>query len=218
MSAATFEMVVGNRGLAEDVTGFQTVGRAARLVLVEGINAEIARQQERWRSADLLFEAMVFDVGVMEAGVEEVAAVNVFQGPHKSLQQSPLTRFPNISVTAYAVRPAPGNDQWDRADLVEVGLLMEVMVKSDPIVGSDDLFAESVAHQRAERTAEAALVVIRDSVNLLGSVLSITQPRGGLVNSSWTRDSGGGKGPKYVLHGSRFQYALPRPMTIHQDR
>lgn len=215
--SALSDMVVGNRGLAEDVTGFQTVGRAARLVLVDGINDEIDRQQERWRSADALLEAYGLDVGVSAAGLDHVDPRNVFQGPHKSLAQSPLDRFPNVSVTAYAVRPAPGNDQADRYDLVEVGLLVEVMVVSGAIVGGDDLFAESVAHQRAERTAEAALVVIRASRNLMGSVLGVTQPRGGLMNQSWTRDSGGGKGPKYVLHGSRFQYALPCPMTINRS-
>lgn len=212
----SYDMVVGNRPLMEDLTGFQTVGRATRLVLIDGLNAEIDRQQERWRSADAAFELAGNDVGVRQAGIEHVPATNIFQGPHKSLAASPLTRFPNVSLTAYAIRPAPGNAEADRFDVVEVGLLVEIMVKAGPLPsGADDLLWESIAHQRIERTAEAVLTVIRNSVNLMGSTTFITVPRGGLMNSSWSRDSGGGKGPKYVLHGARFQYALPRPMLNH---
>jgi hypothetical protein len=208
------EMLIGNRGLIEDLTGFEIVGRAARIVLIDGINSEISRQQERWKQADLEFEAAGYDVGIRAKGLENISSNNIFQGPHKSLSQSTLDRFPNISVIAYASRPGTGNTQFDQMDLVEISVIVEMIVKAGPVVEGQELFYESVAHRRIERTTEAVLTVIRRSRNLLGTVNTVTQPRGGIVNSTWIRDTQDGQGDLYVLHASRFQYALNRQSSI----
>lgn len=207
-------MLVANRGPVEDLTGFEIVGRAARLVLIDGLDDEIDRQQERWRMSDAEFEAAGHDVGIRAEGVEHVSATNIFQGPHKSLAQSPMDRFPNVSVTAYASRPGPGNIESDRIDVVAISLMVETVVRAGPVVEGRELFFESLAHRRIERTTEAVLAVIRRSRNLLGAVAAVTQPRGGIVNTTWVRDSADGQGPLYVLHGSRFQYELVRPASI----
>lgn len=208
-------MLIANRGPVEPVHGFEVVGRAARLVVSEGINGEIDRLQERWRMPDEEFEAAGLDVGVRAAGLEHVGPANVFQGPHKSLVTSPITRFPNVSMTAYATRPSAQNATNDRIDVPELSLLVELMVKAGPVVAGDELLYESIVHRRVERTAEALIATIAKSGNFLGTVDYISLPRGGIVNASWTRneESEGETGATYLLHGARFVYALTRRVS-----
>ncbi len=212
MTSALAQMLVANRGPIENLVGFEVVGRAARLVLVDGLNDEIDRVQARWATADAAFEAAGHDVGIFAEGVDHVEAFNVLQGPHKSLMStSPVDRFPSVCVTGYAVRPGPGDPANDVHRVVEVSMLVELFVIAGPVdeVG-DMLFCESLVHRRVERTSEAVLAVIGRSRNLLGTVLSIGDPRGGIVNGSWTKKTPGGAEKTYVLHGARFQYAPTR--------
>ena len=209
-------MLVANRGPLEDLAGFEVVGRATRLVLIDSLNDQIDAAQERWGAADAIFEAAGNDVGIAVQGIEHVPIINVFQGPHKSLLTSTVDRFPNVSVTAYAVRPGAGDAQNDIHRNVEISLLVELMVRAGPVASAtksgigDSLFCESLAHRRVERTSEAVLKAIGASQNLLGAVLRITEPRGGIVNTSWVKATEGGNEQSYVLHGARFQYSLQR--------
>lgn len=205
------QMLVANRGPLEDLVGFEVVSRAARLVLIDSVNDEIDRVQERWRAADLLFEEDGNDAGIAALGLDHISSDNIFQGPHKSLLGSPISRFPNVSVTGYAVRPGAGDALNDVHRNVEVSLLVEMIVVAGPIgeIG-DDLFCESLAHRRIERTSEAVLAAIGRSQNLLGTVITIGQARGGIVNASWIKRTDGGNEQAYVLHGARFQYAPQR--------
>jgi len=210
------EMIIANRGPIEPLQGFEAVGRAVRLVLAGGLNDEIDRQQQRWLQADELFETAGFDAGLRAAGIDHVATDNIFGGPHKSLVASPLGRFPNVSVTAYAARAAPSNSLNDRMKAIEVTMLVETMVYAGPRTDDNALFVESLVHRRIERTSEAVIACIERSRTLLGTVDHVPQPSGGLVNASWTRteDTEGASGAIYVLHGSRFQYALTRRVAI----
>lgn len=213
---ASAQMLVANRGPLEDLVGFEVVGRAARLVLIDGLNDEIDAVQVRWAAADEAFEAAGHDVGVTAEGVDHVEDANVFQAPHKSLMSmAPIDRFPNVNVTGYSVRPGPGDSANDRARSVEVGLIVELYVIAGPVgtgVGrvGDMLFCQTLVHRRVERTAEAVVATIGRSENLLGTVLPFGDPRGGIVSSSWTKKTPGGAEQTYVLHGARFQYALQR--------
>lgn len=211
---ALADMVIPGRGPFGALQGFESVGRAARLVIADGIEDAIERVQAMWLIADELLEDYGMDAGVREADVESIETVNVFQGPHKSLAASPITRFPNVSVTAYATRPSALDARQDHMDVAELSLLVEVMVKAGPIE-DDPLFIESLVHRRIERTSEAVLMVLRESGTLLGTVDRVGQPRGGIVNQSWTRNEAreGETGKTYVLHGSRFTYALTRRIS-----
>jgi len=208
-------MVIPGRGPADTMHGFPSVGRAARLVVANGINGEIDRVQRAWLRADQEFEDAGFDVGVRDAGVEYVESVNVFGGPHKSLVASPIDRFPNVSVTAYATRPSPRNAADDSYDVPELSLLVELMVKAGPMTADNALLVESIIHTRVERTSEALLATIAKSQTLYGTVDLISPPRGGIVNASWTRNenSEGETGATYILHGARFVYALTRRVS-----
>ncbi len=214
----TFDMLVANRGPIEDLVGFEVVGRAARLVIIDGVNAQIDAVQERWAAADDVFEAAGHDAGIVAEGVEHVSPENVFQGPHKSLLTSPISRFPNVTVSAYATRPGSGNPQNDVHRTLEISLLVELMVAAGPVDARGQLFFETLAHRRVERTSEAVLKTIGASQNLLGTVNPVGDPRGGIVNSSWTKKSDGGREEIHVLHGARFQYALTRYAARYQAR
>jgi hypothetical protein len=208
-------MVVPGRGPADAMHGFPSITRGARLVVGESINTEINRIQRIWLRADEAFEAAGYDVGVNDAGIENIEVSNVFGGPHKSLVASPIDRFPNVSVTAYATRPSGQDAQSDRIDVPELSLIVELMVRAGPRTVDNALLIESIVHRRVERTTEALLATISKSRNLYGTVDSISEPRGGIVNASWTRneDSEGEAGATYVLHGARFVYALIRRVS-----
>lgn len=209
------ESLIANRGPIEPLHGFEVVGRAARLIVADGINDEIDRLQQRWFVADMDFEDQGFDIGVRDAGLEHIDVGNVFQGPHKSLAASPITRFPNVSVTCYATRPSGQNALNDHMDVPELSLLMEVMVKAGPVPVGEELLYDQILHRRVERTSEAAIAVLARSRDLLATVDAISQPRGGIVNASWTRSESmeGETGANYVLQGTRFTYALIRRVS-----
>lgn len=207
-------MIIANRGPIEDLYGFEVVRRAAQIVLIGELDAEITYQQERWRAADQELEAAGIDVGVLAQGIEYVAKENIIGGTHKSLINSPMNFFPNVSVNAFAIRPGPGDEQFDHGEVVEVTLLVEVTVKAGPVKRGEERLHLALVHRRIERTSEAVLRTIADSGNLLGAVDSITHPRGGISASSWSRDEGEGRGATYMLHGSRFTYALTRRKSI----
>lgn len=213
MSAA--EALIANRGPIEPLHGFEVIGRAARLVMADGINDEIDRLQQRWFVADMEFEDLGFDSGVREAGIEHIDVGNVFQGPHKSLAASPITRFPNVSLTCYATRPSGQNALNDHMDVPELNLLVEVMVKAGPVTTGDELLYDQILHRRVERTSEAVIAVLARSRDLFATVDSISQPRGGIVNASWTRSESteGEMGGTYVMQGTRFTYTLIRRVS-----
>ncbi len=215
---ALAQALIANRGPIEDLVGFELVARAARLVLIDGVNAQIDTLQERWMAADEVFEAAGHDVGIAVEGIEHISTENVFQGPHKSLLASPISRFPNLTVSAYASRPGTGNPQNDVHRTLEISLLVELMIAAGPVDARGQLFFETLAHRRVERTTEAVLKTIGASQNLLGTVNPIGEPRGGIVNSSWTKKSEGGREEIHVLHGARFQYALTRYAARYQAR
>jgi hypothetical protein len=95
-------------------------------------------------------------------------------------------------------------------DVPEITLLVELMVKAGPVVAGQELLIASIIDRRILRTSEALLATIAKSKNLYNTVDRVTQPRGGIVNASWTRneDTEGEAGATYMLHGSRFTYAL----------
>lgn len=217
----TYDMLIANRGPIEDLVGLEVVGRAARLVLIENLNDEIDRVQERWSAADAVFEDAGHDVGVTALGVEYIEDLNVFQGPHKSLMAAPMTRFPNVSVTGYATRPGPGDQLQGVHRLLEVSLLAEICVAAgpvdDPDVG-DSLFCETLVHRRIERTSEAVLATLGRRQDMLGTINRLGEPRGGIVNQSWTKKTAGGASQTFILHGARFQYAPTRLSARYESR
>lgn len=212
-AVTTLEALVANRGQLETMIGFEPVSRAARLVLYEGLNAEIASQQSRWMAADLELDRLGLDPGVGQVTVDPVPTANIFEGPHKSLVDSPIGRFPNISVMAYMTVPSP--EQFDQFDTHDLTLFVESMAIAGPVVSGAETAYETIVHRRIQRMTEAAAAVIRRSGTLLGTVNPIQMPpRGGVGNASWLRPKEKGAGVRHVWQGSRLQYTLQRHAAI----
>jgi hypothetical protein len=208
-----FEALIGNRDFPEVLLGFEPISRAARLVLLEGLNAEIDAQAERWAQADLALQSLGLDPGVGQVEVEHIAPGNIFEGSHKSLLTSPKERFPNVSVAAYMV--VPSAEQFDQIDQLDLTLFAESMVIAGPVTDDQEVAFETIVHRRAQRMTEAVAAVLRRSGNLLGTVNPIQMPpRGGVGNASWLRKEKSGAGPRYLIQGSRLQYTLQRHAAL----
>lgn len=194
--------------------GFELVGRAVRLLLLDGLNDEIDAQSRRWQSADSALQALGADEGVGQVDVPHVAPQNFHEGPHKSLIEAPPEMFPNVSVMAYAAVPA-AQRSFDQVDSSEITLFVECMAISGPVSDGLEVAHESIVHRRIQRMTEAAGIVIERDRSLLGTVQALrTPPRGGVGNSSWLRPQKGGSGQKYIWHGSRLQYTVTRHHAI----
>lgn len=213
MSIAAFDALVANRGQLEMLIGFEPTSRAARLVLYENLDAEIDRQQARWLEADLELQRLGLDPGVGQVEVDRVPAANLFEGPHKSLLESPVERFPNVSVAAYMT--VPSAEQFDQFDTNDLTLFVESMAIAGPVGEGQEVVYETIVHRRIQRMTEAVAAVIRQSGTLLGTVNPIQMPpRGGVGNASWLRPKEKGAGPRYIWQGSRLQYTLQRHAAI----
>lgn len=202
------DALIGNRGLLEELIGFEPVTRAARLLLVRDLNDEIARQAERWGQEDLAVQSLGLDPGVGQVDVEAVADENFHEGPHISFLMAPPERFPNVSVMAYMTAPA-GSQLLDRADTSDLTLFVDTMVKAGPVPSGQETAFETIVHRRIQRTTEAVNNVIQRDPMLLGTVLGHGPPRGGIGQQAWVRNDGTSP-TRYLWHGSRLQYTLQR--------
>lgn len=209
---ALADALIGNRGLLEAGIGFEPVTRAARLVLFDQLDDEVARVEEQWHAADLSLQGLGLDPGVGQVDLERVPVENLHEGPHVSFLMSPPERFPNVSVMAYLVTPAT-SQLLDTADTGDVLLKVETMVKAGPVAADDSNLTgiETIVHRRIERTTEAVNNVIRRNTTMLGTTLpQQLPPRGGIGQQAWVRGQNKGTGPRYLWHGSVLQYTLQR--------
>lgn len=216
-TAEAYEAIVGNRPFLESMIGWEPVGRAARLVLLQNLNDEIARQQELWTAADTALDQLGLDPGVGVVAVTPVPTGNFHEGPHKSLIEGGPEMFPNVSVMAYVTIPS-ASQMFDQADSSDLTLFVETMAIAGPVTadGSNKTAIETIAHRRIQRMTEAVNNVIRTSANLLGAVLPIQgQPRGGIGSASVLKSTQAGKGPQHIWHGSRLQYTLQRNASFN---
>lgn len=201
--------LTGNRGLLEDQIGFETIGRASRLVLAMGVNDHISKQAERWGQEDLALQSLGFDPGVGQIEVQPVPIPHIHEGPHKSILEMPPEGFPCITTSAYV--SVPSGEQFDQIDSSDITLFVETYVIAGPVPDGMDTAYETIVHRRIQRTTEAVHAALRNNMTLLGTVNPMAQPpRGGIGDSSWMRRQEGGSGPRNLLHGSRLQYTLQR--------
>jgi hypothetical protein len=203
------QALTGNRGLLEDQIGFETIGRAARLVLAQGVNEQIVKQSDRWGMEDLALQAMGMDPGVGQVDIDEVPIGHIHEGPHQSILLAPPEAFPCISVMAYV--SVPSGEQFDQIDQSDITLFVETYCLAGPVPDGSDTAYETIVHRRIQRTTEAVHATLKSSPSLLGTTHPMSlPPRGGIGNASWLSRGDGGTGPRYLRHGSRLQYTLQR--------
>lgn len=204
---------IGGQGFLDASVGFEQIGRACRLALAGGLNDEIDRQKARWDEADLVLQQLGFDEGVGQIDIDHVEDANLFEGPHKSLADSPVEMFPNVSVMAYMAVPSPFQlDQTMRSDIT---LFVESMAIAGPVPDGQEVAFETIVHRKIQRMTEAVAIVIKRSGNLLGTVEPIAAPpRGGIGTPTWLKGANKGSGPRHLWHGSRLQYTLQRQAAL----
>lgn len=215
MTAVAYHALIGNRGLTQSLIGFEPATRAMRLVLAQDLNAEIDRQSQSWYAADLELQALGFDAGVGQVDVEHVDAAHLHEGPHLSFLKAPPEAFPNVSVMAYLVVPAPTSAFGDQVDSSQLTLSVESMVKAGPIGEGLDTAFETIVHRRIQRMTEAVNAVMRRNPTLLGVVAPIQEPaRGGIGQHSVIKREEKGAGPRFIWQGSRLEYTAQRASTF----
>lgn len=211
--ADAFEALVGNRYLPEPGIGFEPLGRAARLVLLQGLNDQIDHQRDRWLAADLKMDTLGLDPGVGQTELPHVEPANLHEGPHESILAAGPGRFPNVSVMAYAT--VPSAFQLDQLDSSDLTLFAESFAMAGPVPEGSETIFETVVHRRIQRLTEAVHATLRSSMGLLGATLPMQQaPRGGVGSSSFLKSSSK-SGPRYLIHGSRLQYTLQRTAALN---
>lgn len=203
------DMHIANRGLLEDQIGFETIGRAAQILLFERLNENILHEQERWRLEDIRFQELGLTPGIGDIDLELVEPENFHEGPHKSVLEAPPDAFPCISVMAYYMQQDA--EQWDQFDSYGMRLYVETLVKAGPVPEDAEISYETIVHRRIQRTTEAVHATFMSDRKLRGTVNDLsTQPRGGIADSSWVRRESKGQGPRYLWQGSRLEYSLQR--------
>lgn len=202
------DALAGNRETLEASIGFEPVGRAVSLLLLQRLNPAILVEDERWRAADSAWQQITGStVGQIE--VPQVPAANIHDGPRRSLIDAPVSAFPNVSVMAYMT--VPSVSQFDQLDSSDITLFVEALQISGPAVEGSEVDHEAIVHRRIQRTTEAIKNVIEGDPTLLGTVHALSSPpRGGIGNSSWVNRTDDGAGARYIRHGSRLQYTATR--------
>lgn len=199
---------IGGVGMIGDTIGFEQIGRAARLLLVERLNDAMAEQEEKWLREDLALQELGLDPGVGQVEIETIPVDHFHEGPHKSFIDAPAEAFPNVSVMAYMTVPSP--EQFDQHETVDITLFVETMVKAGPVPDGQETAFETIVHRRIQRTTEAVHSVIWNDKSLLGTVNPIRQmPKGGIGNQSWVRKQQTSSA-RHMWHGSRLQYTTDR--------
>lgn len=191
--------------------GFEIGTRAAQLILLEGVNDELAAQEELWAGSDLALQELLGG-GPGQTDLERFETTAFHAGPHKSFLKAPPAAFPNVSVMAYYTQPEAV--QFDQIDNMQLRLYVEVICKAGPISSegsTEHSDFETIVHRRIERTTEAVHAVLRRDPTLRGTVLPTeVPPRGGIGDQSWVRREEKGSGPRYLMQGSRLEYTLQR--------
>jgi hypothetical protein len=212
--SALFQATLGGLHMPDSSIGFEPIGRAVRLLLSRDLEDELARQESKWRDADLHLQSLGFDPGVGQVDLEPIPNGHLHEGSHESLLEATASAFPNVSMMAYQHVPTVAN-LFDQLYTYDVTLYVETMVKSGPVAPGTEVAHETIVHRRIQRTTEAVHNVIKGDATLLGTVLPQQAPcRGWIGRVSWIKNDGAGEtGQRVLWHGSRLQYTLQRAST-----
>jgi hypothetical protein len=203
------QALIDNRSHLESDIGFEAISRAARLVLFQGLNDELDRQSDRWKTGDSAMQSLGFDPGVGQIGLDHVLPEHLHEGPHESLLTAPVTSFPNVCITAYL--SSPSGEQFDQYDTSDVTMSLESFVIAGPVADGHQIAFETLVHGKIMRTTEAVKRTIAMSGTLMNTVLPIQlPPTVGLTRASWLRSEKDGQGAGYLIQGSRVQYTMQR--------
>lgn len=169
--------------------GLEQIARAAFLVLLDGLNAEL----ELWEAAMVPYDRELDEARgrqFVAVELERVERDNFHLGHIPSLivdsqgRAPALDAWPAISVMAYRSSPSAGNALWDHGDSYRDSLYVESIVKAGPDDGTGRM--AEVCDKRIWRTVEAVNNVLMRDRTLGGVVQGVEDPTA-IVSEVFTR-------------------------------
>lgn len=183
---------------AQPTLGLEEIQRAAFKVLFANLNDRLTQINQYMATSD---EEMATLLGQVyePTTVEAVAPTNFYEGHRPSLVKAPIDKYPNCSIWAVRVTPAPENAVLDQISVHRTLLFMEVMVKS---------MNESEVNRRLLRTVEASTACLLDHPTLNGLVQEQDGDPTVNVSDVFVRKENTSYGPEWLWQGARVEYAI----------
>lgn len=187
-------------------TNLEGIGRAAFVMLHDGLNDEIAAQNTLWASRDTAFFAEI-GRGPRVIELEPVKNDNFVIGHKPSLMNAPITAYPNVTVMAYQAAPIAGQG-FDHEDNYNVRLFVELMVKSER--------DEEEVNARTHRMADAVVNVLSADRTLGGTVTEMATPATVELSDVFIRAEERGRGTRWFWQGARLDYIVRKDIARYQ--
>jgi len=189
------------RLLVGEGVGLEELSRAVFLELYRGLNDQIAEEQARWQQAD---QDLATELGrpFEPITIEPIAPRNWHLGIRETLVEAPVDWYPNVAVMAYEASDAGEDMQFDQVDWYRDAVFIEIMTK-----GEDEI----LVNRRTQRTADAAVKVLRRNRTLDGMCAPIpTRPRV-VIGDIFPRRAEAGAGTTWWWQGARIDYQIDKP-------
>lgn len=187
-------------------TGLEELGRTAFLQLVASVNAELVLQASSWGSWDVAF-ASVMDMEYEPTLLEPFEGQHMYLGHIPTLIDAPVTSYPNLSVMATDLAPAPSS--MDQHDEYLMNFFVEFMVKCDEATGSDN--QQRQVNKRVQRTASAIHNVLMQDPTLGGFVSDTIMTRSINITDAFIRREQHARGTEWFWQAGRMDYTARVP-------
>ncbi len=181
--------------------GLEDLQRAAFFVFYENFNNILLEVQAYWLPRDRIFDHRT---GRTTAGItlEPIKGNNFHEGHKPSLVKSGPEAYPNIAVFANQGVPSSESGQFDQMQSWSDSMLVEIMVK-----GAD----EDVVNRRIQRTAEAAILCIRQNPTLGGACTGMEEAPSLAISDVFAihgdaRDEG--TGARLIWQGAQITWSI----------
>lgn len=197
-------MAVG--GYLDRGFGLEGAARGALVLLLEGLNEELASQEALWATMDEQLDSMR-ERDYAPVTQEPVELDNFYLGhqPYLLDETAPLTKYPNVSVMAFTAGPA-GADFGDHFTEYSDRIYVETMVKASPAEGAE------VCDKRIWRAADAVHNVISRDSSLRGAVAGLSEDPTCIVSEVLTRaaNAAEGHGEEWFWQAARIEYVVSK--------
>lgn len=182
--------------------GLEELARSAFLILIDELNEEFDKENQKWAARDQELAAargLTYEPVVLE----EIALENFHLGFQPSLIEAsaPRSEYPNVVVMSFQARPS-AQDDYDQASNYSDRLYIETMVKASLDDGPE------VADRRVKRTANAINNVIMRNRTLGEATADIGGSPSFDVSPVFTRLAEQDYGEDWYWQAGRIDYMI----------
>lgn len=184
--------------------GLGLMSRAAKIILVQRLNASIAVENDYWVSLDE-------ELAVIEGGeytpvvIETVEPTNFYLGHNPSLVLAQVDKYPNVAVDADRAGSS-GNDDLDQGSMFGVSLYIEFMVRSEK--------DEEEVSDRAMRMLDAINAVMMSNKTLGGTTHEIGETPIAQLSDVFVRNADAFYGKDWFWRGGRIEYTVEKVSLV----